>query len=81
MDEIPNRIKGIFFGLAAGGRIGGPLRMALQVAESLIHCNGFDVEDIAGRYLEWWRQEGIYYVFEIYLNKCWEQEVFIWVIG
>jgi ADP-ribosyl-[dinitrogen reductase] hydrolase len=58
MDEILNRAKGIFFGLAAGDRIGGPLRMALQVAESLIHCNGFIVEDIANRYLEWWRQEG-----------------------
>ena len=58
MDEILDRIKGILFGLAAGDRIGGPLRMALQMAESLIYCNGFDAEDIAKRYLAWWRQEG-----------------------
>jgi ADP-ribosyl-[dinitrogen reductase] hydrolase len=57
MDEILNRVKGIFFGLAAGDRIGGPLRMALLMAESLIECNGFDIDDIAGRYLAWWRRE------------------------
>jgi ADP-ribosyl-[dinitrogen reductase] hydrolase len=58
MDEIQNRVKGILFGLAAGDKIGGPLRMALQMAKSLVHCNGFDVDDISGKYLEWWRQEG-----------------------
>jgi ADP-ribosyl-[dinitrogen reductase] hydrolase len=58
MDEIQNRVKGILLGLAAGDKIGGPLQMALQMAESLILCKGFYVDDIAGRYLEWWRQEG-----------------------
>jgi ADP-ribosylglycohydrolase len=58
MDEIHNRVKGILFGIAAGDKIGGPLQMALQVTDSLIDCNGFDVEDIAGRYLEWWKHEG-----------------------
>jgi ADP-ribosylglycohydrolase len=45
-------------GLAAGDKIGGPLRMALQTTESLVQCNGFDVDDISVRYLEWWRHEG-----------------------
>jgi ADP-ribosylglycohydrolase len=58
MDGTLNRVKGILCGLAAGDKIGGPLQMALQVAGSLIHCNGFNVEDIAGRYLAWWRQDG-----------------------
>lgn len=58
INEIQNRVKGILLGLAAGDKIGGPLRMALQMAESLVHCKGFDVDDIASRYLAWWRQEG-----------------------
>jgi len=58
MDEIQNRVKGILLGLAVGDKIGGPLRMALQTAESLVQCNGFNVDDIAGRYLAWWREEG-----------------------
>jgi ADP-ribosyl-[dinitrogen reductase] hydrolase len=58
MDETLNRVKGILFGLAAGDKIGGPLRMALQTAESLVQCNGFDVDNVAGRYLAWWKQEG-----------------------
>jgi ADP-ribosylglycohydrolase len=58
INEIQNRVKGILLGLGAGDKIGGPLRMALQVADSLVHCNGFDVDDIAVRYLKWWRQEG-----------------------
>jgi ADP-ribosylglycohydrolase len=58
MDETLNRVKGIIFGLAAGDKIGGPLRMALQIAESLIDCNGFNVEAVGRRYLAWWRREG-----------------------
>jgi len=58
MNETRDRVKGILLGLAAGDKIGGPLCMALQVAESLIDCNGFDMEDIGRRYLKWWRREG-----------------------
>jgi len=32
--------------------------MALKLAESLIGCNMFDVQDISGRYLNWWRMGG-----------------------
>lgn len=54
--DIEDRAVGVLFGLAAGDRIGGPVRMALLVAESLRDQGGFDASDIAGRYLEWWRQ-------------------------
>ena len=32
--------------------------MALELAESLIGCKAFDLQDIAGRYLNWWRRGG-----------------------
>ena len=53
-----NRIKGCLLGLAAGDRIGGPIQMALTLAESLVSCQGFDLEDIGERYLAWWRESG-----------------------
>jgi len=56
--DMRDRIRGILFGLAAGDRIGGPTRMALELAESLIGCNAFDLQDISGRYLNWWRMGG-----------------------
>jgi len=48
----------VLLGLAAGDRIGGPLQMALCVAESLAERRGFDSDDILARYLDWWRTEG-----------------------
>jgi ADP-ribosylglycohydrolase len=57
MSELQDRVAGVLLGLAAGDRIGGPVRMALHVAESLIEHNGFDSDDIAKRYLEWWGQD------------------------
>ena len=56
MQAVVERVVGVFFGLAAGDRIGGPVRMALRVAESLRDRAGFDSSDIARRYLEWWRE-------------------------
>ena len=41
---IEDRCRGVLIGLAAGDRIGGPIRMALLLAESL-EC-----------YLGWWRE-------------------------
>ena len=61
---LKDRISGILLGLAAGDRIGGPTRMALRLAESLIANNGFNAEDVGRRYLSWWRQDG----FEIGLT-------------
>lgn len=34
MLELEDRVKGVLLGLAAGDRIGGPIRMALMVRES-----------------------------------------------
>ena len=56
--EQRDRVRGTLVGLAAGDRIGGPLRMALCLAESLARRRDFDREDVLGRYLAWWREEG-----------------------
>ncbi len=56
--ERRDYIRGVLIGLAAGDRIGGPIRMALCLAESLIAQQRFDREDILRRYLSWWREEG-----------------------
>lgn len=54
MQDRNDRIVGLLLGLAAGDRIGGPIRMALRVAESLKDCGGFTVSDIGMRYIDWW---------------------------
>jgi ADP-ribosylglycohydrolase len=54
-----DRCQGVLLGLAAGDRIGGPIRMALRLAESLLDCGGFDPADILEHYLRWW-QEGAF---------------------
>ena len=51
-----DRCRGVLIGLAAGDHIGGPVRMAVRLAESLIACNGFDPSDAFHRYLTWWRE-------------------------
>lgn len=53
-----DRVCGTLIGLAAGDRIGGPLRMALCLAESLVSQKRFDREDVLSRYLSWWRKGG-----------------------
>ncbi len=55
MGEITDRIRGVLLGLAAGDRNGGPIRMAVHLAESLADRRRFDPEDVRARYLEWWR--------------------------
>lgn len=50
-----DRCRGVLIGLAAGDRNGGPIRMAVRLAESLIECGGFNPRDILERYLRWWR--------------------------
>ena len=55
---VEDRCRGVLIGLAAGDRIGGPIRMAVRLAESLIDCGRFDPSDILNRYLSWWREEG-----------------------
>jgi ADP-ribosylglycohydrolase len=55
MIDAADRCRGVLVGLAAGDRNGGPIRMAVRLAESLLDCGGFDPADILGRYLRWWR--------------------------
>jgi len=43
-------------GLAAGDRNGGPIRMAVRLAESLLELGRFDPAGIVARYLRWWRE-------------------------
>ena len=52
-----DRVKGILLGLAAGDRNGGPIQMAVRLAESLVHVGKFDLEDIGARYLDWWHKD------------------------
>jgi ADP-ribosylglycohydrolase len=52
------RIKGAWLGLAAGDRIGGPLRMALCLGETLLSHTAYNHEAILDNYLSWWRSEG-----------------------
>ncbi len=53
--DSADRVRGILLGLAAGDRNGGPIQMALRVAESLVEQHRFDSEDILTRYIDWWR--------------------------
>ena len=59
MSDFPtaeDRCRGVLVGLAAGDRIGGPIRMAVHLAESLAETGRFDAADMLGRYLAWWRE-------------------------
>jgi ADP-ribosylglycohydrolase len=55
MSDTKDRVAGVLMGLAAGDQIGGPIRMAVRVGESLLERRTFDPADIMGRYLHWWR--------------------------
>lgn len=50
------RIEGVLLGLRAGDRNGGPVRMALKLAESLADCGSFQIDDVWDRYLHWWKE-------------------------
>ena len=56
MCNVKDRVEGILLGLAAGDRNGGPIRMAVRLAESLVERGTIDVDDIATRYLDWWHE-------------------------
>jgi ADP-ribosylglycohydrolase len=55
-DLAEDRCQGVLIGLAAGDQIGGPIRMALCLAESVLDCGGFDPSDVLKHYLAWWRE-------------------------
>eukprot|EP00300_Choanocystis_sp_HF-7_P003267 c12488_g1_i2.p1 GENE.c12488_g1_i2~~c12488_g1_i2.p1 ORF type:complete len:252 (+),score=12.52 c12488_g1_i2:3-758(+) len=48
--------EGVLLGLAAGDRNGGPIQMALCLAESLSNCRSYDPCDVFSAYLKWWRR-------------------------
>jgi ADP-ribosylglycohydrolase len=54
--EVQDRCRGVLLGLAAGDRNGGPIRMAVRLAESLLELGRFDPADAVARYLRWWRE-------------------------
>ena len=53
---VQDRCQGVLLGLAAGDRNGGPIRMAVRLAESLLELGRFGPADIVARYLRWWRE-------------------------
>lgn len=54
-----DRVRGILLGLYAGDRNGGPIRMALELAEYLLACGRrFRTEELLQRYVSWLLREG-----------------------
>jgi ADP-ribosylglycohydrolase len=51
--EAAGRVAGVLLGLAAGDRNGGPVELALRLAESLLERRAFDREDQLRRFLDW----------------------------
>lgn len=49
-----DRVIGLLLGLAVGDFHGGPVRMAVRLAESLIERKAFDPKDVLTRYIEWY---------------------------
>ena len=47
-----DHVSGVLLGLAAGDRIGGPVRMVLMLAESLGECGVFDACVLPTQYLQ-----------------------------
>jgi len=52
-EDIRDRVRGTLIGLAAGDRNGGPVRMAVRLAESLAERKGFAAADVFERYKDW----------------------------
>jgi ADP-ribosyl-[dinitrogen reductase] hydrolase len=58
MTTTQDRATGVLLGLAAGDRIGGPLRMALCLAESLLNQLKFDSQHVFETYHTWYLNGG-----------------------
>jgi ADP-ribosyl-[dinitrogen reductase] hydrolase len=56
VSAVKDRVEGVLVGLCIGDRNGGPVRMAIRLAESLADLGRFDRKDIGFRYLQWWRE-------------------------
>src|SRR5262245_43495411 len=55
---MQDRGIGVLVGLAAGDRIGGPIRMALQLGRSLLEKQQFDPGHVMQCYMDWWKSGG-----------------------
>lgn len=56
---LSDRVRGILVGLYAGDRNGGPVRMALELAEYLLACGRtFRPRELLDRYVSWFVREG-----------------------
>lgn len=64
-----DRLRGVLPGLAAGDRNGGPIRMALRLAQSLVQRSRFDSDDVLNRYVQW-RQEGGFVLLSQQRKHC-----------
>jgi ADP-ribosyl-[dinitrogen reductase] hydrolase len=53
-----DRIQGALLGLLAGDKIGGPSRMALELADNLLAVGEFDPADVVVRYRAWYDRDG-----------------------
>ena len=56
--DARDRVRGVVLGLAAGDRNGGPIRMALELSDSLIELQRYSGPDVFHRYLSWYQREG-----------------------
>lgn len=54
-----DRAYGTVLGLCAGDKNGGPIRMAVRMAEEVIALQQYDIGKVAEAYLRWW-QEGAF---------------------
>lgn len=58
MTSSAERIRGALLGLAAGDRIGGPTRLALQLAQCLEDVGSFVPRPVFRAYYDWWMEDG-----------------------
>ena len=53
MTSTRDRCAGVMWGLAAGDKNGGPIRMAILLAESLVAKSGYDRDNTISKYNGW----------------------------
>lgn len=52
--SIQQRCAGALWGLAAGDKNGGPIRMAVLLGESLCASSKYNREEIISKYMNWY---------------------------
>jgi len=53
MTSVRDRCAGVLWGLAAGDKNGGPIRMALLLAESIVANSGYNRDHVVSKYNAW----------------------------